>query len=117
MSDCVVVEFSDPAEVLTGFVLLTELSEDGTLRVEDLAFTHSIDGVASTVAARRVDPAMEPLEHFATGTTDRAALDAVAQDLPHGRTAAIVRYDGPAMSRVLEVWRAAGAVITAGPSD
>jgi len=112
VSDCVVVEFNDPEPVLGGFRLLAELSAGGDIRLEDLEFTHSIDGMASTVLARSVDTAMKPLERFATGTFDRATLDAVAQDLPHGNTAAMVRYDGAAMAQVLDLWRAAGVAVT-----
>lgn len=110
MSDCV-VEFDDPETVLDGFRLLAELSAGGDIRLEDLAFTHSIDGVASTVLARSVDMSMKPLERFATGSFDRATLDAVAQDLPHGSTAAILRYDGAAMAQVLDLWRAGGVSV------
>ena len=102
------LESNDPEPVLGGFRLLAELSAGGDIWPGSLEFTHSIDGMASTVLARGVDTRDETAGAVRHRDVRPSDLDAVAQDLPHGNTAAMVRYDGAAMAQVLDLWRAAG---------
>jgi hypothetical protein len=106
----IVIEFSDPAPVRRGFALLVEQADGGQLQVRDLEFLHSIYGVASTVAADRVDPVLAGLDGAASGLFDRAELDAIAADLAHGRTAAVLAYDG-VIDPALASWESGGAEI------
>lgn len=104
----IVIEFSDPEQARPGFGRLTELVNAGELRIGDLEFVHSIDGIASTVAADRVDPGLAGLDGAASGLLTRHELDAVAADLPHRATAAVLVYDG-AVDTAVNVWTSDGA--------
>jgi Family of unknown function (DUF6325) len=114
----VVVEFTDPASVKAGFDRLVQLVDAGLIRVLDLEFVHSIDGVASTVPAGRVDVGLEQFDGAASGLLDRDDLDAVAADLPHGSTAAVLVYEELALLNVLHSWDAGGArIVSEGPVE
>jgi hypothetical protein len=116
--DYVVVEFTDPASVKTGFDQLLKLVDDGLIRVLDLEFLRSIDGVASTVPADRVDPSLAQFDGAASGLLDRPDLDLVAADLPSGATAAVLVYEELSVLTVLDAWESGGArVASEGPVD
>lgn len=108
------IVFTDPDDVLPGFTLLGDLVDGGTVRLADIEFVHSIDGVASTVLGGRVDKHLSRFDHGGTGLLDRDELDAMAATVPHGSTAAILLYAGD-LERVLAAWRAAGAVVRTSP--
>lgn len=105
------IEFKDPDPVRPGFARLVEQANTGGLQIRDLEFIHSIYGVASTVAADRVDPVLAGLDGAASGLFDRATLDAIAADLPHGTTAAVLAYDGGPLDPAIEAWTSGGAQI------
>ncbi len=116
--DYVVVEFTDPATVTAGFARLLQLVDEHAIRVLDLEFVHSIDGVASTVPAARVAPELAQFEGAASGLLDREDLDRIAADMPHGTTAAVLVYEDLPMLSVVEAWESGGASIAAeGPVD
>ncbi|WP_264026387.1 hypothetical protein [Mycolicibacterium insubricum] len=50
------------------------------------------------------------LDGAASGLFDRAELDAIAADLAHGRTAAVLAYDG-VIDPALASWESGGAEI------
>jgi hypothetical protein len=116
--DHVVVEFTDPAAVRSGFDRLVNLVDRGLIRVLDLEFIHGIDGVAATVPASRVDTSLTQFDGASSGLLDREDLDAVAAKLPHGSTAAVLIYEDLPLLEVLDAWEAGGArVISEGPVD
>ena len=116
--DYVVIEFTDPAAVRPGFDRLVDLVDRGLIRVLDLEFVHSIDGVASTVPAGRVDTSLAQFDGASSGLLDRADLDEVAANLPHGSTAAVLIYEDLPLLDVLDAWEAGGArVVSEGPVD
>lgn len=110
--DIVVVEFIDPTAVRPGFDELGQLVDNGELRLLDLEFIHSIDGVASTVPAGRVDKDFDRFEHDLAGLLDRLELDAVAADLPHRTTAAALLAEGDSLDQVIAAWESGGARVS-----
>lgn len=110
----VTIEFSDPAAARSGFDRLTELIDRGDTRLLDLEFLHSIDGVASTIPAGRVDKHLARFDHASAGLLDREELDAVAANLPHGSTAAVLSYEGEPPVDAIEAWTAAGVRVVSG---
>lgn len=112
----IAIEFKDSHPVRPGFTLLVELAGAGQVQIRDLEFVHSIHGVASTVAADRVDPALAGLDGAASGLFDRAELDAITAELSHGTTAAVLAYDGGPLDSVIAAWQAGGALIRDLPS-
>ena len=116
--DYVVIEFTDPAAARPGFEQLVRLVDRGEIRILDLEFIHGIDGIASTVAAHSVDESLAQFDGAASGLLDRDDLDAVAADLSHGATAAVLVYEELPMLSVLDAWEAGGArVVAEGPVD
>ena len=116
--DYVVIEFTDATAVRPGFDRLVELVDRGLIRVLDLEFIHSIDGVAATVPAGRVDAGLAQFDGASSGLLDRGDLDAVAANLPHGSTAAVLIYEDLPLLDVLDAWEAGGArVVSEGPVD
>lgn len=116
--DYVVVEFTDPASVTAGFSRLLQLVDAHAVRVLDLEFVHSINGMASTVPAGRVAPEFAEFEGASSGLLDREDLDRIAADMRHGTTAAVLVYEDLPMLGVIEAWESAGATIAAeGPVD
>jgi hypothetical protein len=110
--DLVVVEFTDPTAVLAGFGKLAELVDAGRIRLRDLEFIHSIDGIASTVPAGRVDHELARFEGALAGLLDRDILDAVASEMPHRNTAAALLCDGEGIADVIMAWTSGGARVT-----
>lgn len=116
--DYVVIAFTDPATARAGFDRLVGLVDAGLIRVLDLEFIHSIDGVAATVTAGRVDKDFAHFNGAAAGLLDRDDLDRVAADLPKGSTAAVLVYEELSILGVIEGWETGGAtVLTEGPVD
>ncbi|MCV7227667.1 DUF6325 family protein [Mycolicibacterium komossense] len=116
--DYVVVEFTDAASVRSGFDRLVTLVDSGRIRVLDLEFIHSIDGVASTIPAHRVAKELAEFDGAASGLLDRHDLDTVAADLTHGATAAVLVYEELSITEVLDAWESGGAkILSEGPVD
>ncbi|MBS1691310.1 MAG: hypothetical protein JST91_03720 [Actinobacteria bacterium] len=116
--DYVVVEFTDPASVKAGFERLLQLVDSHAIRVLDLEFVHSINGVASTVQASRLSPELAQFDGAASGLLDRDDLDTVAAGMAHGTTAAVLVYEDLPMLGVIEAWESGGAsVVAEGPVD
>ena len=116
--DYVVVEFSDAAHVSSGFDKLVALVDDEHLRILDLEFIHSIDGVASTIPASRVGAQFARFEGAASRLLDRDDLDAVAKDLKHGSTAAVLVYEQLSIVKVIDAWETDGAtIVSEGPVE
>jgi hypothetical protein len=116
--DYVVVEFTDATAVRAGFDQLVTLVDTGRIRVLDLEFIHSIDGVASTIPAHRVGAELAEFDGAASGLLDRHDLDTVAADLTPGTTAAVLVYEELSITHVLDAWEAGGATIRSeGPVD
>ncbi len=116
--DYVVVEFSDAATVRSGFDRLVALVDGGHIRILDLEFIHSIDGVASTIPSSRVGADFARFEGAASRLLDRDDLDSVAKDLKHGSTAAVLVYEELSIVEVIDAWESAGAtILSEGPVD
>lgn len=116
--DYVVVEFTDPGTVRAGFDRLLALVGAGRVRVLDLEFIRSIDGVASTIPAHRVGAQLAEFDGAASGLLDRNDLDAVAAELTRGATAAVLVYEELSIVGVLDAWESGGArIISEGPVD
>lgn len=116
--DYVVVEFTDTAAVRAGFDRLVGLVDAGRIRVLDLEFIHSIDGVASTIPAHRVGPEFAQFDGAASGLLDRHDLDSVAADLTAGAMAAVLVYEELSIVSVLDAWESGGAtILSEGPVD
>ena len=112
----VVVEFDDSAPVRAGFERLNTLSEAGTVSVLDAEFIRSIQGIASTVPASRVDGGLSEFDDLDARLLSQSDLDIVV-DTVSGRhmVAAVVVFTG-SIDPVLEDWTAAGAtVVRQGP--
>ena len=71
----IVVGFTDPDQILAGFDRLTALAESGPLRIADVEFIHSIQGIPSTVPASRVDPALAGYDAADARLLGQSALD------------------------------------------
>lgn len=116
--DYVVVESTEATSVRTGFDRLLKLVDSGLIRVLDLEFIHSIDGVASTIPATRVSRDFAEFEGAASGLLDRDDLNTVAADLKHGATAAVLVYEELSIVGVLDAWETGGArIVSEGPVD
>jgi len=111
-----VIEFSEPSAASGGFDRLLELASAGEIAIADLEFVHSIAGVASTVAADRVDPRLAALDGAASGLISRHDLDAVAAELPHGHTAAVLVYRGGALDAAVQAWTDGGSTVRTLPT-
>ena len=112
----VVVEFDDSAPVRAGFERLNTLSEAGTVSVLDAEFIRSIQGIASTVPASRVNAGLSEFDALDTRLLSQADLDIVV-DTISGRhmVAAVVLFTG-AIDAALDDWSSAGAtVVRQGP--
>lgn len=107
----IVVGFTDPAQIRAGFDRLAALAAEGPMRLVDVEFVHSIHGVASTVPAGRVDPALSAFDDDDTHLLGQADLDVVAGVMPVGSTAAVVLYAGAPVLPVLADWTRAGATV------
>lgn len=117
-ADYVVVEFSDPATVRTGFDRLSRLAGTGAIRVLDVEFIRSIKGVASTVPAGRVDPDLAVFDAADSTLLGQADLDIVVDTLTTGTTAVVVVYAGAPMGEVRGEWESGGSrVVRSGPVD
>lgn len=106
-----IIEFGDATAMRPGFSQLITLAESGQIQIRDLEFVHSIRGVASTVAADRVDPALARLDGIASGLLTRAELDGVTEGLSHAMTAAILVFDGTGIDAAVNAWTSAGAQV------
>jgi hypothetical protein len=116
--DYVVIEFTEPSAARAGFDRLLDLVDRSEIRILDLEFVHSIDGLASTVAAHSVDESLAQFDGAASGLLDRHDLDRVAANLSHGATAAVLVYEELPMVNVLDAWESGGAhVVSEGPVD
>ena len=114
----VVVEFSDPGTLRTGFDSLLALVDKGLVRVLDLEFIHNIDGVASTIEAARVRTDFAQFAGAASGLLDRTDLNTVASELAPGAKAAVLVYEDLAVLPVLDAWESGGArIVSEGPVD
>lgn len=109
------IEFSEPSAARSGFDRLLELASTGEIAIADLEFVHSIAGVASTVAADRVDQRLAALDGAASGLISRHDLDAVAAELPHAHTAAVLAYRGDAPDAAVQAWTDGGSTVRALP--
>ena len=69
---------------------------------------------ASTIPAGRVDKHLARFDHASAGLLDREELDAVAANLPHGSTAAVLSYEGEPPVDAIEAWTAAGVRVISG---
>ena len=114
----IVVGFTDPDQIRGGFDRLTALAETGPLRIADVEFIHSIQGIPSTVPASRVDPALAGYDAADTQLLGQSALDAVADAIPVGSMAAVVLYAGAPVLPALAEWSRDGAtVVREGAAD
>lgn len=114
----VVVEFSDREAVTAGFERLRHLLDAGSVRLLDVEFVRSIKGVASTVPAGTVDPALTDFDTMNSGLLGQADLDIVVDALAVRQEAAVVVYSPGPTPAVLECWSADGArVVRAGPVE
>lgn len=108
----VVVEFDESAPVRAGFDRLNGLTQAGAADVLDAEFIRSIQGIASTVAASRVDPALAGFDALDTRLLSQADLDIVADTISSRyRVAAVVVFTGT-IDPVLQDWESAGAIVT-----
>lgn len=112
----VVVEFDESTPVRAGFDRLHALTEGGGVGVLDAEFVRSVQGIASTVAASRVDAGLNEFDALDTRLLSQADLDIVV-DTISGRhmVAAVVVFTG-SIAEVLQDWESAGAtVVRQGP--
>lgn len=107
----IVVGFTDPDQIRGGFDRLGALAETGPLRIVDVEFIHSIQGMPSTVPASRVDPALAGYDAADARLLGQADLDAVADAIPAGSMAAVVVYSGAPIMPALAEWTRAGATV------
>lgn len=116
--DYVVVEFTDANNVRAGFNQLLKLVDQQLIRVLDLEFIHSIDGVASLIEAGRVSKDFAQFEGASSGLLDRHDLNTVAAELAPGAMAAVLVYEDLAVLPVLNAWENNGArIVSEGPVD
>lgn len=116
--DHVVVEFADSSAVRAGFDRLLGLVDNGVIRVLDLEFVTAADGVAGTVAAAEVDPALAAFDGASSGLLDADDLEAVAAQLSPGATAAVLVYEDLSVLDVIASWEDGGAhVVSQGAVD
>lgn len=114
----VVVEFSDRKVVTAGFQRLQHLLDSGSIRLLDVEFIRSIRGVASTVPASTVDPALTDFDATNSELLGQADLDIVVDALAGRQEAAVVVYTPGPTPAVLECWSADGAtVVREGPVE
>lgn len=114
----VVVEFSDRKAVTAGFERLQHLLDSGSIRLLDVEFIRSIKGVASTVPASTVDPALTGFDAMNSELLGQADLDVVVDALAARQEAAVVVYSPGPTPAVLESWSADGAtVVRQGPVE
>jgi len=107
----VVVGFSDRRAVTPGFERLQQLLDAGSVRLLDVEFIRSIKGVASTVPASTVDPALTDFDALNSGLLGQADLDIVVDALSRHQEAAVVVYCPGPTPAVLEGWSADGATV------
>lgn len=107
----VVVEFDESAPVRSGFDRLNALAEAGTVTVLDAEFVRSIQGIASTVPASRVNAGLSEFDALDSRMLTQADLDTVV-DTISGRhmVAAVLVFRGP-IDAVLDDWASTGAVV------
>lgn len=107
----IVIGFSNPDEIRGGFDRLNTLAESGPLRITDVEFIHSIQGIPSTVPASRVHPALAGYDDADARLLGQSALDAVADAIPVGSMAAVVLYAGAPILPALAQWSRDGATV------
>lgn len=107
----VVVEFDESVPVRAGFDRLSALADGGTVTVLDAEFIRSIQGIASTVPASRVDTGLGEFDTLDTRLLSQADLDIVV-DTISGRhmVAAVIVFTG-AIDPALQDWTSAGATV------
>lgn len=107
----VLVEFDESAPVRAGFDRLGGLIQSGAAEVLDAEFIRSIQGIASTIPASRVDSGLGGFDALDTRLLSQADLDIVV-DTISGRhmVAAVVVFTG-SIDPVLDDWVSAGASI------
>lgn len=112
----VVVEFDESAPVQAGFDRLNALTEGGGVVVLDAEFVRSIQGIASTVPASRVEAGLSGFDDLDTHLLSQTDLDIVV-DTISGRhmVAAVVVFTG-SIDEAVQAWESAGAtVVRQGP--
>lgn len=107
----IVVGFSDRRAVTHGFEQVQRLLDAGTIRLVDVEFVRSIKGVASTVPASTVDPALTDLDAANAGLLGQADLDIVVDALPARQEAAVVVYSPRPTPAMLQSWSADGVTV------
>lgn len=116
--DYVVVEFSDGAAVRPGLEKLLRYVDAGILRVLDLEFVTSSEGVTKVIPAEQVSGDLAQFAGASSGLLDRDDLDIVAAELAPGATAAVLVFEDLSILDVIDSWERAGARVTAeGPVD
>lgn len=114
----VVVEFGDRKAVTAGFERLQRVVDSGAIRLLDVEFIRSIRGVASTVPAGTVDPALTDFDAINTRLLGQADLDIVVDALAVHQEAAVVVYSPGPTPAVLDSWSVDGlTVLREGPVD
>jgi hypothetical protein len=107
----IVIGFSRPDQIRGGFDRLAALAEAGPLRIADVEFIHSIQGIPSTVPASRVHPELAGYDEADARLLGQSALDAVADAIPVGSMAAVVLYAGAPILPALAQWSRDGATV------
>ncbi|HTY27511.1 MAG TPA: hypothetical protein VMD51_05090 [Mycobacterium sp.] len=114
----VVVEFSDRRAVTAGFERLQRVLDSGSIRLLDVELIRSIKGVASTVPASSVDPALTDFDAMNSQLLGQADLDIVVAALTARQEAAVVVYSPGPTPAVLGSWSADGlTVLREGPVE
>ncbi len=112
----VVVEFDESAPVGAGFDRLSGMVETGTATVLDVEFVRSIQGIASTVPASRVDAGLSGFDAMDTRLLSQADLDIVVDTISGRHMVAAVMVFTGSIDQVLDDWASAGAaVVRQGP--
>lgn len=116
--DYVIVEFSESSAVAAGFGRLLELVDTDRIRVLDLEFITTVDGVATTIPASQLGPQFSVFQGAMSGLLDHDDLRTVAEGLAPGATAAVLVYEELSFLEVIEAWENAGAtIVSEGPVD
>lgn len=107
----VVVEFDEATPVRAGFDRLNALTEGGTVAVLDAEFIRSIQGIASTVPASRIDVGLSEFDALDTRLLSQADLDVVVDTISGRHMVATVIVFTGSIDPVLADWESAGATI------
>lgn len=107
----VVVEFDESAPVRPGFDRLRSLADEGSVTVLDVEFIRSIQGIASTVPASRVDAGLGEFDALDSRMLTQADLDTVVDTITGRHMVAAVLVFRGAIETVLADWASAGAAV------